>query len=94
MNPVKSLTFNIIRFDPYFGFPLNNNNNNYALEVYRAFYQKRFKFLSQYSGSKKIMNVICPNGHSMSGYPRKLAIPCNNCQTCWENKDLTPAQKS
>jgi very-short-patch-repair endonuclease len=78
--------------DPYYGFPLTTNSET-ALEIYKTLHRKGYKCLSQYLGSKISMTVLCPNGHKWSGYPRKLCIPCNNCQICWKNRDLTPSEK-
>ena len=95
MSEPRSVVFNIMQCDPYFRFPLSGNKkkDESALEVYRILYQKRYKCLTQYTGSKVMMTVVCPNDHIWGGYPKKIAIPCNNCQTCWDNRNLTPAQK-
>jgi len=40
MSTPRILTLNILRSDPYFGFPLDND---YALDVYKALHQKGYK---------------------------------------------------
>lgn len=91
MQQTQGLRLNIIRSDPYFGFPLDNNN--YALDVYKSLHQKGYKCLSQYEGSINFMTVMCPNGHTWHGYPRKITIPCNNCQECWKSNGRSSVQK-
>ena len=82
---------NLVRVDPFFGFPLNDNE--YALGVYKALHQKNYECLTQYVGSKEFMMVVCPNGHTWSGYSSKVTIPCNNCQECWKSRGCTSEEK-
>lgn len=91
MNNHKILTLNVLRRDPHFGFPLDNKGND--LEVYKVLHQKGYRCLSKYEGYAKPMTVMCPFGHTWSGHPKKVTIPCNNCRTCWKQKGYTPAQK-
>ncbi len=81
--------------DPYYGFPLPKHRKSHetALEIYFYLHQKEYKCLTPYIGAKNMMEVICPKGHKWHGYPRKVAIPCNNCQECWEERGLTSAEK-
>lgn len=88
---LSTLRLNIVKCDPYFGFPLDDNE--YALDFYKSLHDKGFKCLDKYVGSKTMMNALCPFNHPVHGYPKKLTIPCNNCPTCWDNRKLTSAQR-
>ena len=90
INQVACVQLNYIKADPYFGFLLDREG---ALRIYEIIYAKGYKCLSQYLGSKTAMSVRCPYGHDWHGYPKKVTIPCNNCQECWNNRRLTPAEK-
>lgn len=87
---VKFLSLNIIKVDPYFGFPLKKDSD---LKAYEKIHLKGYRCLSQYLGSKISMTVICPFGHTIQGLLKKLTIPCNNCKQCWDDKKLTPSER-
>jgi hypothetical protein len=73
-----ALTLKILHTDPYLGFIINKD---LELKIYEKIFKKGYKYLLQYNGSKQSITVQCPFGHVWSGSPKKVIIPCNNCQT-------------
>lgn len=84
------MKLNVIKQDPYFGFPIDNDN---ALQVYKAIHDKGYRCITKYVGSKHSLTVQCKRGHHFSGYPRKITIQCDNCPTCWKNNNVSPSEK-
>lgn len=78
------------RRDPYFGFVINKESD---ILVYEHIHEKAFFCLSQYGGSKKFIEVMCPNKHVSKWLPKKAMIPCNNCKQCWDDRKLTPCER-
>lgn len=77
------------KLDPYFGFQILEKHKGRDLEIYRKIHEKGFTCLTQYEAYNVMMKVLCPKGHENSGPSLKLIIPCNNCKTCWDERNLT-----